>query len=914
MFELIGRLVIRFRFLVVATWVAGAAITFALAPSLADVGTANEASFLPADAPSVRARLALEEAFPDEQSSGGATIVVSRDGGLTEADHEYAADLAAWLTGPTAPPEISDAVASVVSAEDQPKLASLLRSPDGVVELLQVRMSVASFQHASNAAVEAMRGQIEATRPDGLDVRVTGTAGIGHDYLASVVEGTDRTTVATIVLVVVILLLIYRAPVAAMVPLVTIGAAFLVARGVLGWLAEAGWEVPSLVDSIVVVLVFGVGTDYTIFLISRFREELARAGWRDAGAVTVGRIGAVIAASAATVIVGLGSMAVGEFGMVQRLGPSLALAIAITLVAGLTLTPALLAIAGDRLFWPRHLHFATQRATANGGPDGRAQGSAPSSTPASAPPATATPAPPPTSAPESGFWARLAAFITRRPGLVTAAVLVVLALPLLGLSGLRSNFDVIAELPAESEARLGYETVAAHLDRGQLMPVTVLVKVPDGADASGPAGLAAIQRLTASLSDVDGVASVRSVVDPTGAGAAPSELRPSAQLAAMAAGLTAGGTTDPHAALADLVRAEQSGELEAMGTYLDALSHAEPAVVAEQAWATMLADLASMRESIGRIAADPTAPTVLQDAAALQALAPGLAGQLTQASAAYAASDADVFLPLDAPGATGDAARAALEAYVSGDGRYVRFYLVTEEEPYAVGAFDTVRRLEEDLAEPRPGVAAAYVAGPTSEMADVQSTIASDFSRVAVITLVGILIVLVVLLRSLVAPIYLVATVLLSYLTTLGLAAWIFQDALGLTAVNYFIPLIVFVLIVALGSDYNIFLMSRVREESATRELRAGIRYASARTGAVITSAGIILAGTFASLMTSPLAIMIQVGLVVAIGVLIDTFLVRSLLVPAITTLVGSWAWWPFGRQPAAPGGRTSPATVGMKP
>ncbi len=902
MFELIGRLVIRFRFLVVAAWIAAAAITFALAPSLADVGTANEASFLPTDAPSVQARRALEEAFPDEQSSGGATIVLSRAGGLTEADHQYAADLAAWLAGPTAPPEISDAVASVVSAEDQPELASLLRSPDGVVELLQVRMSVASFQHASNAAVEGMREQIAATRPDGLDVRVTGTAGIGHDYLASVVEGTDRTTIATIVLVVVILLLIYRAPVAAMVPLVTIGAAFLVARGVLGWLAEAGWEVPSLVDSIVVVLVFGVGTDYTIFLISRFREELARAGWRDAGAVTVGRIGAVIAASAATVIVGLGSMAVGEFGMVQRMGPSLALAIAVTLVAGLTLTPALLAIAGDRLFWPRHLHFATQRATANGAPEEQAPGPTPAPTPA------------PTAAPESGFWARMAAFITRRPGLVTAAVLVVLALPLLGLSGLRSNFDVIAELPADSEARLGYETVAAHLDRGQLMPVTVLVKVPDGADASGPAGLAAIQRTTASLSDVDGVASVRSIVDPTGEGATPPELRPSAQLGAMAAGLTAGGTTDPQAALADLVRTEQSGELEAMATYLDALSHAEPAVVGEQAWATMLADLASMRETIGRIAVDPTASTVLQDAAALQALVPGLAAQLTQASAAYAASDADVFLPLDAPGATGDAARAALGAYVSGDGRYVRFYLVTEDEPYAVGAFDTVRRLEEDLAEPRPGVAAAYVAGPTSEMADVQSTIASDFSRVAVITLVGIFIVLVVLLRSLVAPIYLVATVLLSYLTTLGLAAWIFQDALGLAAVNYFIPLIVFVLIVALGSDYNIFLMSRVREESATREIRAGIRYASARTGAVITSAGIILAGTFASLMTSPLAIMIQVGLVVAIGVLIDTFLVRSLLVPAITTLVGRWAWWPFGRQPAAPGGRARPATVGMKP
>ena len=105
----------------------------------------------------------------------------------------------------------------------------------------------------------------------------------------------------------------------------------------------------------------------------------------------------------------------------------------------------------------------------------------------------------------------------------------------------------------------------------------------------------------------------------------------------------------------------------------------------------------------------------------------------------------------------------------------------------------------------------------------------------------------------------------------------------------------VFVLLVALGADYNIFLMSRVREESQTRPIRDGIRIASGRTGAVITSAGLILAGTFGSMATAPLIVLFQVGVAVAIGVLIDTFLVRSILVPAITTLVGDRAWWPSG-------------------
>ena len=136
-----------------------------------------------------------------------------------------------------------------------------------------------------------------------------------------------------------------------------------------------------------------------------------------------------------------------------------------------------------------------------------------------------------------------------------------------------------------------------------------------------------------------------------------------------------------------------------------------------------------------------------------------------------------------------------------------------------------------------------------------------------------------------VAPIYLVLTVLLSYGTS---RPWK-------------IPLMVFVLLVALGSDYNIFLMSRVREESEGRELREGIRIASARTGAVITSAGVILAGTFAALTMSPLLVLVQVGVIVSLGVLIDTFIVRSLLVPAIAALLGDLSWWPLGRRGHGP-------------
>ena len=154
---------------------------------------------------------------------------------------------------------------------------------------------------------------------------------------------------------------------------------------------------------------------------------------------------------------------------------------------------------------------------------------------------------------------------------------------------------------------------------------------------------------------------------------------------------------------------------------------------------------------------------------------------------------------------------------------------------------------------------------------------------------------LVLLLRALVAPLYLVGTVLLSYLSAVGLSAFLFQNVLHQAGVSFYLPLMVFVLLVALGSDYNIFLMSRVREESEHRPIKDGIRIASGHTGSVITSAGLILAGTFGSMATAPLVVLFQVGVAVAIGVLIDTFVVRSILVPAITTLVGERAWWPSG-------------------
>ena len=958
MFERLGSLTYRYRFAIVLVWIGAAAWAVLFAPSLAAEGMTDQAAFLPSDTASMQAHDALERAFPGSTSASSATLSFSRSGGLTDDDRAYMAETAAWITSDAAAAGLRSAVASVDTAESRPELASMLRSADGELELMTVNLTVVMAGGAGDVVVSSLRNHLAATAPAGLQAHVTGAAGIGSDYLAAIVAGTDSTTLVTVLLVIVILLLIYRAPLAAMVPLVTIGAAFVVARGVLGVLALAGWRISSLLDTFIVVLIFGVGTDYAIFLISRFREEVAGSDWHDASRATVRRIGAVISASAATVVVGLAAMAFGDFGMIQTTGPALAVAIVVTLIAGLTLAPALLAIFGHYLFWP--LHTRTE-------PDGE----------------------------PGGFFTRLADGVSRRPLAVTIVLLAALLLPVAAVPRMQTNFDVIAELPADSDARAGFEQVAEHLGRGKVFESTGVVDGGAGADLLAPASLARLRDLMQELAATPGVDSATSLVTPNGDGKLPDGFRPSKQLADMARELEGDAGTGSSTSSEALLDDEVSNGLTAATDYLAALGTAFPEVASRAEFRALTKDLATAQdqveqvkegavlstqlraladamtsptaaaedsnESIGmigdyldelgaaypeatwllafddakaavaRLEKKPSVSAALDLSDALESLAAHFDGRtdatlypdslsgtaesrklrreieatfnrlpasLDALAAIFAARSDDVFVPTGLGGDAGQELDDAVGAFVSTDRTATRFWIATAADPYSESAFATVRRVEAILADAAPGfgsTAAAHVGGTTAQFADVQTVLGRDFQRVGLITVIGILVVLIILLRAVVAPLYLVATVLLSCGTALGLSSWFFQSVLGHAGVSFYLPILVFVLLVALGSDYNIFLMSRVREESERRPIRDGIRIASGRTGAVITSAGLILAGTFGSMASAPLIVLFQVGVAVGVGVLIDTFLVRSILVPAITMLAGDRAWWPSG-------------------
>jgi RND superfamily putative drug exporter len=191
------------------------------------------------------------------------------------------------------------------------------------------------------------------------------------------------------------------------------------------------------------------------------------------------------------------------------------------------------------------------------------------------------------------------------------------------------------------------------------------------------------------------------------------------------------------------------------------------------------------------------------------------------------------------------------------------------------------------------GASVSGVAGEAAGAADIATVSKNDILRIAPVVFVILALILAIVLRSLIAPIYLVLSVALSYLASLGLTVILFIDLEGQLGINFTLPFFMFVFIMALGEDYNILIMNRIREEATRSPLQTAVADAVSVTGTTITSAGLVLAGTFGVLAITTTGQIRQIGTGLAFGILLDTFIVRTLLVPSTAVLLGRWNWWP---------------------
>ncbi|WP_168929292.1 MMPL family transporter [Nocardioides sp. GY 10113] len=980
---------------VVLVWVALAVVLNILVPQLESVAGRDASPMVPTDAPSIAAAVQMDQAFGNGRSESPLVIAVERPGGLTVADQQYLVALARELRRDT-----SD-VAFVQNVAD-PDLRKALTSKDGEARYLLVGATAPSGTPLSIEQVNEVRAAATEMRPDGLTVAVTGPTATLAD-LATATEGSVlRITVLTVLLIAVILLAIYRSVITAALILSVVGIGLAIARAVVAAMGLSGvFAVNTFAGTFLTALVLGAGTDYAVFLVSRYHEQrrLGVAPTR-AAAVAASRIAGVIAGSALTVILATLCMAAADLGFFSTTGPALAVAIAVNLVVSLTLTPALLALAGRR-------GWAEPRPVSASG----------------------------------GAWVWIGRAVARRPDRMLALSLIPLALlaclyPLMDVSynGRRTQ-------PADTQSNQGYDLLARHYPINEVLPDYLLVHADH--DLRNARDLAVLERAAATIARKNGVDMVRGITRPLGTPVKQASLgyqnkkigeeidqridEVTQQIGADDTGADklaqgAGKLADGAGRLEDGTRAAVSGagKLAAGSGDLATgvrklLDGADDAVSGSGRLRSGAGDLADgldfaasqvqvavdgleavynalrfqslgcgldfvcrqARDGIKKIwdaERDELLPGLRKAASGARTLASGAgdlqggmrelqagleqartgADQLAEGQRTFAAKMDDL---VDGAGAlaagateiqdstsevstklpeleqgmtqaadhlkkTGSVAMdpsiggfylppAALEnkkfaaargLFLSEDGRTARYVVLGSTDAFESAAAARVPEIRqsviESFSDTRLADAQVSMAGMAATNADLAAYAGRDMRLIGTGALIAVFLVLLALLRGLAAAVLLMGTVVLSYAAAMGASVLIWQVLLG-QQLSWTVMAVSFVVLVAVGADYNLLLTKRIHEEAPDGSPQ-GIARATALTGGVITSAGVIFAASMFALMAGSVVTMVQVGLAIGIGLLLDTFVVRSLVVPSIATILGPKMWWPV-RPPARP-------------
>ncbi len=474
----------RGKWITLLLWIVVAGLLISQLPQLADVSENEAALFLPADAESTRAVELARERFP---AAGTPTLVVVREAdGLSEPTWAAVAQLEAWLGSPEAPANIRQ----VLAPRPGEGHASGLVSPDATTLYLLVEITGEPAETEFADAVAAIRDRAELAELPGVEVAVGGPGGLVVDLVQVFSNIDSLLLIVTVLLVLVLLVAIYRSPIVALIPLLAVGLVFQVA-GAVGAAVAQQFDLPisGQTTGIMTVVLFGTGTDYVLFVSARFREELTRhADKHEAMRRTMRGVGGAVASAGATILIASGVLLLATLRSYQSLGPVIAIAVAIMMLAALTLVPALLTIAGRRAYWPRQPRLDPQGATGQGGEQ----------------------------AWRRSIYGRIGALVLRRPRVALAATSGVLALLILGLLAFRPTYDQLASLPSNTESVRSFELLRGGFPAGELSPMRVYVSLPPGERVFSPEQLEAFDALTLSLAGHPAVADVSGPSRPFG--------------------------------------------------------------------------------------------------------------------------------------------------------------------------------------------------------------------------------------------------------------------------------------------------------------------------------------------------------------------------------------------------------------
>jgi putative drug exporter of the RND superfamily len=784
-FGAIGRWSVRFRWLVVLVWIVGAVAAVTQLPSLSSVTQSNNSKFLPASAPSQHA-IDLAAPFGNPNLVPIPVIAATTSGSLTPADVSALTALQSRLT----------TVPGIEQVKD------VGRSANGQAEQLLALASNANSgnQNYAKDLVNGLRAKIaSAGLPSGLRVHLAGDIAVQVDTQKASGNTGNQVQDLSLVFIITLLVLIFRSFTLAITTVLPALISVLISGPLVAEAARHGLQVSPLAQFLLIVLVLGAGTDYGLFLVFRTREELRAAGHdatgtdaapdrgvfrsllsdlagarptaRTALVESVTRVGESITFSAATVIAAVLTLLAASFPFYSNLGIPFAIAIGVTLLAGLTFLPAILSIRLSLLAMKRTLFQGVFRRPKLLPWSIQGHGGA-------------------------GIWGRVAGNIVRRPKttlIIGVVAFGALALGVLGYAA--AGFGGSTAPPAGSDSAAGTNLLTKYFPESAANPTTPIFRF------NQPVW-----------------------TDP--------------QVLAKATTLMKGSSLFTQVA----------GPLNPAGAVLPP------------------AEYATLHATLGPAKALPPAPPAGSKVSAE-------AYQVYRASANF----------------------------ISADGRTVQFSVgLRAGDPGSTPALHAVPAIRTEISKVGTSIGAAdeAVGGEAPALYDISAVSNSDLQKVIPIAIVVIGLLLALVLRSLVAPLYLIASVGLSYLAALGLSVLLFIKIAGDKGLVFFLPFLMFIFLLALGEDYNILVMTRIREEAHRLPLREAVTKAIGVTGTTVTSAGLVLAGTF-----------VVFGLVaggqsggsqfraiafgLALGILMDTFLVRTLLVPSTVVLLGRWNWWP---------------------
>ncbi|MEI7838281.1 MAG: MMPL family transporter [bacterium] len=741
MFNKFAHFIVKYRYLVLICWLIIIPVTYLGLPTLSSVTDSSSTSFLPASSPSQKAQ-SLAAPFQGKDTATTATLVAYRSSGPLTAD-----DL---LSIKNLENHIKT-LPSVVSIVDQSQ------SNDLQVRTIQIGFKNSVYGPAGSIIVSNIRSMFSSySKGSGLDIHLGGELATLTDSDSVDNANKNNTQLITVIFIIILLLIVYRSLLAPLINLIPALIALVVSGPVIAESTKIGVQVSSVTQLLLIVLILGAGTDYGLFLIFRFKEELINGLEKKLAVIeALSRVGKSITFSGLTVIAALMCLLIAQFGFYKGLGPALSIGVVITLLAALTLLPAILAVFGDYVFWPLKIKKMPEQ--------------------------------------KLGIWGDVAKKVIKKPWATIIIAMIVFTIFILGTIGWKIGGFVTGAPPSSSDSAQASSIVAKHFPNSINNPQVLLFKF----DKSLWTNLPTIASVESSLSKSSLYKQINGPIN-----------------------------------LSDPVLSEvQISRLYSLLGPPDKLPFIQPN---------------------------------------------------------------NVKIPANVY-----ASYRQLDQFISSDGHTIQLFVVLANGVANTNqATDEIPLVRNNIAMVASSVGAIAngIESQDSSTYDINKLSNTDLLRIIPLVLLVIAALLAILLRSLIAPIYLVITVGLTFLASLGFANIVFvhlnPNSSGL---NFVLPFLLFVFSMALGEDYNILVMNRIREEATKYPtLSQAITKAIGVTGTTVTSAGLILAGTFIVLaIVGGSSQVEQIGFSIAFGIALDTFFVRTLLVPSIAVLLGRFNWWP---------------------